>query len=284
MTSKAWFITGTSTGFGRALTEELLARGDRVAATLRRPAALDDLAAAYGGLLWRAELDVSRPAQVRRVVDDAFAALGRIDVVVSNAGYSLVGAAEEPTDGQVERQLDTNVFGSMTLARAALPHMRRQGGGHLIQLSSIGGQAAFPFVAVYNATKWAMEGFYEALAQELAGLGIATTLVEPGGFRTDASTRSVDTAPALPVYAELREQVLRNFSEPAGDPARLATAVIAAADAARPPRRLLLGSDAYEAVHASLTARLREVEAQKDTASMTDHAPTTDSDIRGCNS
>lgn len=275
MASKTWFITGTSTGFGRALTEALLARGDRVAATLRRPAALDDLAIEYGGLLWRAELDVSRPEQVRRVVGDAFAALGRIDVVVSNAGYSLVGAAEEPTDEQVERQLDTNVLGSMTLARAALPHLRRQGGGHLVQFSSIGGQAAFPFVGIYNATKWAMEGFYEALAQEVAGLGIATTLVEPGGFRTDADNRSVDAAAALPAYAELRDQVLRQFSEPMGDPAKLAAAVIAAADMAQPPRRLLLGSDAYEAVHAALTARLGEVEAQRDSASTTDHTVVT---------
>ncbi|MFF2523432.1 SDR family oxidoreductase [Streptomyces liangshanensis] len=272
MTSKTWFITGTSTGFGRALTEALLARGDRVAATLRRPSALDDLAAAYGDHLWRAALDVSEPARVRDVVDAAFAALGRIDVIVSNAGYSLVGAAEEPTDEQVERQLDTNVLGSMTLARAALPHLRAQGGGHLMQFSSIGGQAAFPFVSVYNATKWAMEGFYEALAQEVAGLGIATTLIEPGGFRTDANTRSVDAAPALPAYAELRARTLADFSAPIGDPARLATAVIAAADAPRPPRRLLLGTDAYDAVHASLSARLREVEAQKDTASATDHA------------
>ncbi|WP_327238319.1 SDR family oxidoreductase [Streptomyces sp. NBC_01317] len=273
MTSKTWFITGTSTGFGRALTEALLARGDRVAATLRRPAALDDLAAAYGeDRLWRAVLDVSDPAQVRDVVDDAFAALGRIDVVVSNAGYSLVGAAEEPTDEQVERQLDTNVLGSMTLARAALPHLRAQRGGHLMQFSSIGGQAAFPFVSVYNATKWAMEGFYEALAQEVAGLGIATTLIEPGGFRTDANTRSADAAPALPAYAALREQMLATFSEPIGDPARLAAAVIAAADTPRPPRRLLLGTDAYDAVHASLTARLREVEAQKDSVSLTDIA------------
>ncbi|WP_371778755.1 SDR family oxidoreductase [Streptosporangium subroseum] len=275
MESKTWFITGTSTGFGRALTEALLARGDRVAAALRRPAALDDLAIEYGDLLWRAELDVSRPEQVRRVVDDAFAALGRIDVVVSNAGYSLVGAAEEPTDEQVERQLDTNVLGSMTLARAALPHLRRQGGGHLVQFSSIGGQAAFPFVGIYNATKWAVEGFYEALAQEVAGLGIATTLVEPGGFRTDANNRSVDAAAALPAYAELRDQVLRQFSEPMGDPAKLAAAVIAAADMAQPPRRLLLGSDAYETVHAALTARLGEVEAQRDSASTTDHTVVT---------
>jgi NAD(P)-dependent dehydrogenase (short-subunit alcohol dehydrogenase family) len=272
MTSKTWFITGTSSGLGRALTEALLAGGDRVAATLRRPAALDDLAGHYSSQLWRAELDVSEPADVRRVVDAAFAALGRIDVVVSNAGYSLVGAVEEPSDQQVERQLDTNVLGSMTVARAALPHLRRQGGGHLIQFSSIGGQSAFPFVGIYNATKWAMEGFYEALAAEVAGLGIATTLVEPGGFRTDANTRSLDSGPKLPVYTELREQVLRDFSDPIGDPAKLAAAVIAAADTAPPPRRLLLGSDAYQAVHASLTARLAEVEAQRELASITDHA------------
>jgi NAD(P)-dependent dehydrogenase (short-subunit alcohol dehydrogenase family) len=271
MTSKTWFITGTSSGLGRALTDALLDRGDRVAATLRRPAALDDIAMHYGSQLWRADLDVSKPAQVREVVDAAFAGMGRIDVVVSNAGYALVGAAEEPTDEQVERQLDTNVLGSMTVARAALPHLRCQGGGHLIQFSSMLGQSAFPFVGIYNATKWAMEGFYEALAGEVAALGIATTLVEPGGFRTDANTRSLDSGPELFVYNELREQA-RQFSDPIGDPAKLAVAVIAAADTRPPPRRLLLGSDAYQAVHASLTARLAEVEAQREHASITDHA------------
>ena len=120
----------------------------------------------------------------------------------------------------------------MTLARAALPHLRRQGGDHLVRFSSIGGQAAFPLLGIYNATKWVVEGFHEALAQEVAGLGIATTLVEPGGFRTDANTRSVDAVVALPAYAELREQVLRHFSDPIGDPARPAAAVIAAADTA----------------------------------------------------
>jgi NAD(P)-dependent dehydrogenase (short-subunit alcohol dehydrogenase family) len=270
MAAKTWFITGTSSGLGRALTEALLARGDHVAATLRRPAAVDDLTARYGSQLWRAELDVSMPAQVRRVVDAAFAVMGRIDVVVSNAGYALVGAAEEPTDQQVQRQLDTNVLGSMTVARAALPHLRGQGGGHLIQFSSIGGQSAFPFVGIYNATKWAIEGFYEALGLEVAGLGIATTLVEPAGLRTDANTRSKDAARQLPVYNQMRSQ-LRQFSNPIGDPAKLAGAVLAAADATPPPRRLLLGSDAYEAVHTSLTARLAEVKAQKEHASITDY-------------
>ncbi|WP_329459955.1 SDR family oxidoreductase [Streptomyces sp. NBC_01497] len=272
MASKTWLITGTSTGFGRALTEELLARGDRVAATLRRPGALAEPAHRYGGQLWQAILDVSRPAEVRRVVDDAFAAFGTIDVVVSNAGYSLVGAAEEPSDEQVRRQLDTNVLGSMTLARAALPYLRGQGRGHLIQFSSVGGQSAFPFVGIYNATKWAMEGFYEALAREVEEFGITTTLVEPGGFRTDANTRSAEQAPVLPAYKKLREQVMKDFFPPQGDPAALARAVIATADSPRPPRRLLLGTDAYTAIHASLSARLLEVEAQRESAAATGSA------------
>jgi NAD(P)-dependent dehydrogenase (short-subunit alcohol dehydrogenase family) len=271
MAPKTWFITGTSTGFGRALTETLLDRGDRVAATLRRPAALDELAARHGDRLWRAELDVSDPRRVRKVLNDAFDALGRIDVVVSNAGYSLVGAAEEYTDEQVERQVATNLLGSISLARAALPHLRAQGGGHLIQFSSIGGQAAFPFVTVYNATKWALEGFYEALAVEIDGMGIATTLVEPGGFRTDANNRSIDPSAPLPAYDALRERLFTGrFDEPLGDPVKLAAALIRTADLPSPPRRLLLGSDAYEAMHASLSARLSEVEAQKVGAAETD--------------
>ena len=269
-TRKTWLITGTSSGFGRALTELLLARGDRVAATLRQPALLDGLAAEHGGRLWRATLDVSDPAAVRRVVDEAFASLGRIDVVVSNAGYALVGAAEEPTDEQVRRQLDTNLLGSMTLARAALPHLRAQGGGHLMQVSSGGGLAASPSLGIYNATKWALEGFYEAMSQELVTLGITATLIEPGAARTNSSTTSVDLAPALEPYAELRQQLLASFAEPIGDPIKVAQAIIAAADAEQPPRRLLLGSDAYEHVHAALSARLREVEAQRASAGQTD--------------
>jgi len=270
VTPKTWLITGTSSGFGRALTELLLVRGDRVAATLRHPAGLDDLAAEHGARLWRARLDVSYPAAVRHVVKEAFAALGRIDVIVSNAGYALVGAAEEPTDDQVRRQLDTNLLGSMTLARAALPYLRDQGGGHLIQVSSGGGLAASPSLSIYNATKWGIEGFYEAMNQELAPLGIATTLIEPGAARTNSSTTSLDPAPALEAYAELRAKLLASFAEPIGDPFKVAKAIIAATEAEPPPRRLVCGSDAYEHVQAALATRLREVEAQRETAARTD--------------
>jgi NAD(P)-dependent dehydrogenase (short-subunit alcohol dehydrogenase family) len=268
---KTWFITGTSTGFGRSLTEKLLARGDRVAATLRRPEALDDLAIAHGDRLWRATLDVSDGAAVTRVLDDAFAALGRIDVIVSNAGYGILGSAEELSVAQIERQLDTNLLGSILVARAALPHLRAQGGGHLVQLSSMGGQMAFPLLSLYHATKWGIEGFYEGLAQEVAQHGIVTTLVEPGAARTDFAGRSMDAAPPLPAYAELREALFGDFSAD-GDPDKMADAIIGAGDAEQPPRRLLLGSDAYAMVSEALALRVAEAAAQRESASLTDYS------------
>jgi NAD(P)-dependent dehydrogenase (short-subunit alcohol dehydrogenase family) len=160
----------------------------------------------------------------------------------------------------------------MTVARASPPHLRAQGGGHLMQVSSEGGLAAWPFLSVYNTTKWGIEGFYESMSQELAPLGIATTLIEPGAARTNSSTTSVEAAPALEPYAELRAKLLASFGEPIGDPVKIARAIIAAADAERPPRRLVLGSDAYVHVQAALTTRLREVEAQRESARRTDAA------------
>jgi NAD(P)-dependent dehydrogenase (short-subunit alcohol dehydrogenase family) len=182
--TRTWFVTGASRGFGRELTEQLLARGDRVAATLRRPEQLDDLAEAHGDRLWRAALDVADTERLRAVVDAAFAALGPIDVVVSNAGSGTFGAAEELTDAQVEGMLAVNLTASINLARAAVPHLRDHGGGLLMQISSMGGQLSFPAFSLYHASKWGIEGFYEALAPEVAPFGIRTTLVEPGMIRT----------------------------------------------------------------------------------------------------
>jgi len=162
--SKTWFITGTSSGFGRLMTESLLARGDRVAATLRKVEALDDLKAQHGERLWVARLDVTDAIAVRRVVDQAFRDLGRIDVMVNNAAYGLVGAAEELTDDQVRLQIDTNLIGSIQVIRAALPHLRAQGGGRILQVSSEGGQIAYPAFSLYHATKWGIEGFVEVTA------------------------------------------------------------------------------------------------------------------------
>ncbi|HEX9359077.1 MAG TPA: SDR family oxidoreductase [Streptosporangiaceae bacterium] len=265
-----WFVTGASRGFGRELTEQLLARGDRVAATLRRPGQLDDLAAQYGDRLWVRALDVTDTGQMRRVVREAFADLGRVDVVVSNAGYGVFGAAEDLTDAQVEAVISTNLTASIQLARAVLPYLRAQGGGLLMQMSSMGGHIAFPAFSMYHAAKWGIEGFYEALAVEVEPFGIRTILVEPGMIRTSfyqAATR----VPASPAYQETPvDRDPLPVEQMPGDQAKVVAAMIGAALSPDPPRRLLLGSDAYRLVHQALAGRLAEVEAQQDLAPSTD--------------
>ena len=268
--STTWFITGASRGFGRELAEQLLARGDRVAATLRRPGQLEDLAGQYGDRLWVRALDVTDTGQLRRVVQQAFADLGRVDVVVSNAGYGVFGAAEDLTDAQVEAVMATNLTASIQLARAVLPFLRAQGGGLLMQMSSMGGHIAFPAFSMYHATKWGIEGFYEALAAEVEPFGIKTMLVEPGMIRTgfyQAATR----VPASRAYQGTpvdRDAV--PLEEMPGDQAKVVAAMIQAALSPDPPRRLLLGSDAYRRVREALTARLAGFEAQQDVAASTD--------------
>jgi NAD(P)-dependent dehydrogenase (short-subunit alcohol dehydrogenase family) len=268
-----WFITGTSSGFGLGLVQQLLARGDRVAATLRRPQELAALKAQYGDALWIATLDVTDGAAVGRVVDDAFAALGRIDVVVSNAGYGLFGAGEEVTDAQIRHLLDTNLIGSMQVIRAVLPHLRAQGGGRILQLSSEGGQIAYPNFSLYHASKWAIEGFVESVAQEVAGFGIALTLIEPGPTGTDFAKGLVVAAP-IAAYADtpagaMRRALLSGGGDSEGgitingDPDKMVQAMIACAQVSPAPRRLLLGSGAYQRVRAALTARLAELDAQQ---------------------
>ena len=268
--STTWFVTGASRGFGRELAEQLLARGDRVAATLRRPGQLDDLAGQYGDRLWVRALDVTDTGQMRRVVQQAFADLGRVDVVVSNAGYGVFGAAEDLSDAQVEAVISTNLTASIQLARAAVPLLRAQGGGRLMQLSSMGGHIAFPAFSMYHATKWGIEGFYEALAAEVEPFGINTMLVEPGMIRTSfyqAATR----VPASRAYQDTPvDRDALPLEEMPGDQAKVVAAMIAAALSPDPPRRLLLGSDAYRRVREALTARLAGFEAQQDLAASTD--------------
>jgi NAD(P)-dependent dehydrogenase (short-subunit alcohol dehydrogenase family) len=272
--TQTWLITGTSSGFGHILTEKLLARGDRVAATLRKPEALDDLKAQYGEKLWIGVLDVTDADAVTRTVDRAFADLGRIDIVVSNAAYAVFGAAEEASDAQVRHQIDTNLIGSIQLIRAALPHLRAQGGGRILQVSSEGGQIAYPNFSLYHATKWGIEGFVEAVAQEVAPFNIEFTLVEPGPARTDFATGLV-RPPEMPVYdatpaGDIRRGIASGAFAVRGDPIRMAEAMLMSVGRSPAPRRLTLGSSSYVSIRAALLQRLAELEEQKEIAFSTD--------------
>lgn len=277
--SRTWFITGASSGFGRQLTELLLARGDRVAATVRKADALADVKAQYGDRLWAGILDVVDGAAVRRVVASAFADLGRIDVVVSNAGYALLGAAEEVDDAQIERQFDTNLLGSIHVARAVIPQLREQGGGRIFQISSMVGQGSYPTMGVYAASKWGIEGFYEGTIPEIASFGIEVTLVEPGASRTNFGTSSAAFGQRMEAYEQTAAGEFRRLVASAGlemfrgDPRKVAQAIIDSAEQSPAPRRLTLGSDAYAFVRDALTSRLAALEAQKDVAHSTDIDP-----------
>ena len=267
---RTWFITGTSSGFGRIMTEQLLARGDRVAATLRNPAVLAELQARFPEQLWLARLDVTDDDAVRAVLARAFQELGRIDVVVSNAAYGLFGAAEEITDAQIRRQVDTNLVGSIQLIRAALPHLRRQGGGRVIQVSSEGGQIAYPNFSLYHATKWGIEGFVESVAQEVAPFGIDFTLAEPGPTATGFAA-GLDAAPAWAEYADtpsgaVRRALADGSFKLTGDAGKMVTTMIASVDQVPAPRRITLGGGAYESIRAALAGRLAALEAQKEVA------------------
>ena len=273
---KTWFISGASSGLGRLLTEKLLARGDRVVGTLRREGALDELLAEHGNRLCVLKLDVTDADAVRTAVTRAFAEMGRIDVVVSNAGYGLFGAAEEATDAQIDRQIATNLVGSIQLIRASLPHLRRQGGGRIMQVSSEGGQIAYPNFSIYHATKWGIEGFVEAVAKEAAPFGVDFLIVEPGPTATNFGT-GLDHAPPMSVYdatpaGDVRRGLMDGSFVVKGDAAKTVDAMIVAADLDRCPLRLTLGSAAYSSIRAALADRLQSFEAQRDIALSADRA------------
>jgi len=264
---KTWLITGASSGLGRLMCEKLLARGDRVVATVRHEAALADMRTQYGDRLQVRVLDLSMTATIRPAVEAAFAQAGRIDIVVSNAAYGLFGAAEELSDTQIERQLTTNLMGSIQLIRAAIPFLRQQGGGRIVQVSSEGGQIAYPNFSLYHASKWGIEGFVEAVRQEVAAFGIDFLLVEPGPTATQFGA-GLDMADALPEYQEtaagkMREALRSGEFVIKGDAEKCVTAMIAAADADSPPLRLPLGSTAYDNIDAALRARLEALHAMK---------------------
>ena len=272
--TKTWLITGASAGLGRIMTEKLLDRGDRVVATVRRQAALDGLRERHSSALSVLSLDVTDMPAVRRIVDQAFGEVGRIDVVVSNAGYGLFGAAEELTDAQIERQVATNLLGSIQVIRATLPHLRSQGGGRILQVSSEGGQTTYPNFSVYHATKWGIEGFVEAVAQEVASFGIDFVIVEPGPTATSFGA-NIDGPEPMAAYdatpsGDIRRALASGAFVLTGDAARSVDAMIAAADADRPALRLALTSTAYANISKSLTSRLSALEAQKAVAASAD--------------
>jgi NAD(P)-dependent dehydrogenase (short-subunit alcohol dehydrogenase family) len=280
--SKTWFITGASSGLGREMAQRLLARGDRVVGTVRRQSALADLQQAHGENLSTTILDVTDTAGLRAAIDDAFERMGRIDVVVSNAGYGLFGAAEELTDPQINHQIATNLTGSIQLIRAAVPHLRRQGGGRIIQVSSEGGQIAYPNFSLYHATKWGIEGFVEAVAQEVAPFGIDFIIAEPGPTATNFGAGLVRPAP-MDVYEDTPAGAVRRAIDSGsfalkGDAGRTAAAMIAAADSTNPPLRLALGSTAYDSISKALTQRLVRIEAQREVAFSADREDVLTSD------
>jgi NAD(P)-dependent dehydrogenase (short-subunit alcohol dehydrogenase family) len=245
--SKTWFITGTSKGFGRAWATAALERGDRVAATARKTASLDDLVERFGDAVLPIALDVTDRGAGFAAVAQAHAHFGRLDVVINNAGYGHFGFLEEITEDEARAQIETNVFGALWITQAAIPLMREQGSGHILQVSSIGGVAAFPSIGIYHASKWALEGFTEALSQEVAGFGIKTTLIEPGGYATDWGTASASASEPNPVYQPIRDAMAaRQAGANQPTAADTVAAVLAAVDAEKPPTRLLLNSQAYD--------------------------------------
>ena len=278
MVQRIWLITGISSGFGRHLTEQLLGRGDRVVGTVRRPGSVADLSEKYPDLLRIEVLDVRDTAALRAVVERTVADLGRIDVLISNAGFGVFGAAEELSDDQVDGILATNLTASIQLIRAVLPHMREARGGRIVQLSSYGGQVAFPGNSLYHATKFGIEGFCESVAQEVAPFGIGVTIVEPGGARTEFRYGSAQVADPLPGYVGTPARSFEKMLDPAnglavGDPARMATAIIDSVDQQPAPLRLVLGSQALESTVSTLRKRIADFEAQEDVAASTDYPP-----------
>ena len=259
-TAKTWFITGASRGFGREWSIAALERGDRVAATARDTSTLDDLVQKYGDAILPIQLDVTDRDADFAAVAAAHERFGRLDVVVNNAGYGHFGFVEELSEEDFRNQMETNVFGAMWVTQAALPFLREQGAGHILQVSSIGGISAFPNVGAYHASKWALEGFSQALAQEVADFGIHITLIEPGGFSTDWGGASAKHATTIPAYDETRERFAeerkKRMSQP-GDPTASSAAVLRIVDAENPPLRVFFGTAPIGIARADYESRLK---------------------------
>ena len=254
---KVWFITGSSTGFGRHLAEEALDQGYRVVATARKPEVLADLVEKSPDTARAVKLDVTKPDEVQAAISEAISEFGRIDYLVNNAGYGSMGAIEEFTEEQIRRQFDTNFFGALAVTRAAVPHLRAEKSGHIFNFSSVGGFVSFPSAGVYCASKFALEAVSESLAGELGPLGIKVTIVEPGAFRTEFNAAALDVAANLmpetyPTTQQFLGWLQANDGTQPGDPRLAAKAIIKVAELENPPLRLPLGEDAIVAIETKL--------------------------------
>jgi NAD(P)-dependent dehydrogenase (short-subunit alcohol dehydrogenase family) len=258
MSSRTWFITGTSRGFGREWALAALERGDRVVGTARNPSSMDDIAERFGSEQFLAlQLDVTDRDADFAAVKRAHEHFGELDIVVNNAGYGHFGTIEELSESDARDQLETNLFGALWVTQAALPYMREQGRGHIVQVSSIGGISAFPLVGIYHASKWGLEGFSQALAQEVKRFGIHVTLIEPGGFSTDWSGDSAKRSEPIAAYDEVREErKQRTSANAAGDPVASAAAVLKVVDADPPPLRCFFGTAPLSIAESDYKGRL----------------------------
>ncbi|HEY1531759.1 MAG TPA: SDR family oxidoreductase [Galbitalea sp.] len=265
--TKNWFITGTSRGFGREWAIAALERGDRVAATARNLDSLTDLAEKYGERLLPIELDVTDREADFAAVNRAHDVFGRLDIVVNNAGYGQFGLIEEITEQEARDQFETNLFGALWVTQAALPFLRAQRSGNILQVSSIGGISAFPNIGIYNSSKWALEAFSQALAAEVADFGIHVTLIEPGGFSTDWGGASAKFSAPNPDYAEFHEKAAEQRKTRVGnqgDPSATAIAILAVVDSNEPPLRLFLGTSPMPIAKADYASRLATWEKWND--------------------
>jgi NADP-dependent 3-hydroxy acid dehydrogenase YdfG len=267
---KVWLITGTSAGIGRELAEAALEKGYRVAATARKPEVLRDLAEKYPETALTLKLDVADKNDIAEAVAATLEKFGRIDVVVNNAGYGLLGAIEEPSDAQIRQQFETNVFGVLNVVRGVLPVLRRQKSGHIINVSSGLGFFAFPSYGYYSATKFAVQGISEALAQETAQLGIKVTIAEPGGTRTSFINGVVQPENALPEAYPTTTNLFETFGNMQGlqlsDPRRVAEVLIEVSETENPPLHLPLGEDSYNGIQNQLDKISKEIAEWRETS------------------
>jgi len=270
---KTWLITGTSRGFGREWTKAALDRGDRVAAAARNSESLNDLVEQYGDRILPISLDVNDRAADFAAVKMAHEHFGILDVVVNNAGYGQFGAIEEVSEAEARAQIETNLFGALWVTQAALPYLRAQGHGHILQVSSIGGVAAFGSLGLYHASKWGLEGFSEALSYEVAPFGIHVTIIEPGGFTTDWGGSSSKHAEQMPEYEGLRQMRAARFSNvKRGDPVATSAAILKVVDTDNPPLRLLLGEFATKIIPEVYAQRLKTWSEWEDVSRAADGA------------